>query len=162
MAKDKIDLYLDLDGVILRRTGGTDPKGRTEFEVAIHAFEFLAWCVENFRCYWLTSRSHDGGHEEIERAFRFAIPATSLPTDVRDLIQAITPAPWHGAKISGIDMSREFIWLDDNPDDVSLAKLQEENMAHRFVRISTDQSANDLQRVKQTLEELVTSRREVS
>jgi hypothetical protein len=162
MAKDDIDLYLDLDGVILRRTGGTDPKGRTEFEIAPHAFEFLAWCIGNFRCHWLTSRSHDGSHEEIERAFRFAIPATNLPTDVRDLICAITPAPWHAAKISGIDISRDFFWLDDNPEDVSLAKLRSENMAHRFIHVSTDQSADDLARVKMVLEGLITDRRDVS
>ena len=158
----KIDLFLDLDGVILRRTGSFDTKGRTEFEIAPYAYEFLGWCIQNFRCYWLTSRAHDGGHEEIERAFRFAIPAASLPSNVRDLIRAITPAPWQAAKIVGIDMSREFFWLDDNPDEASLAKLQEENMSYRFIHVSTDQSANDLERVKLVLEELKTGRQNVS
>ena len=57
-----IDLYLNLDGIILRRTGRTDFKGRNEFVVAPGAMEFLSWASEHFNCYWLTSRSHDGGY----------------------------------------------------------------------------------------------------
>ena len=53
-----IDLYLDLDGVILRRTGSSEFNGRVVFDVAPGAFEFLKWATENFHCYWLTSRSH--------------------------------------------------------------------------------------------------------
>ena len=41
-----IDLYLDLDGVFLRRTGRSDFKGRTEFEVVPDAMEFLSWAIE--------------------------------------------------------------------------------------------------------------------
>ena len=140
--------------MILRRTGDRDFNGRTEFEVAPHAFSFLAWCIENFRCYWLTSRSRDGSHEEIERAFRFAIPTTNLPTDVLDHIHSITPAHWLTEKISGIDMSRDFFWLDDNPSEASLAKLQKENMPDRFIRVSTDHASDDLERAKKILNEL--------
>ena len=139
--------------MILRRTGNRDFNGRTEFEIALHAFEFLAWCSENFRCFWLTSRSRDGSHAEIERAFRFAIPTTNLPTDVLNQIRSITPARWLTEKISGIDMSRDFFWLDDNPDNVSLAKLQKENMSDRFIRVSTDHASDDLGRAKKILEE---------
>ena len=62
-----IDLYLDLDGVILRRTGSSEFNGRVVFDVAPGAFEFLKWATENFHCFWLTSRSHDGTYDEIER-----------------------------------------------------------------------------------------------
>ena len=41
-----IDLYLDLDGVILRRAGRTEFGVRTEFDVAPHAMEFLSWAIE--------------------------------------------------------------------------------------------------------------------
>ena len=77
-----IDLYLDLDGVILRRTGRG---GRLAFEVAPGAMEFLSWATENFTCYWLTSRSHDGSIDGIERAFRFAIPTANMVSDVSAL-----------------------------------------------------------------------------
>ncbi len=86
-----IDLYLDLDGVILRRTGNTEFNGRVEFDVAPGAMEFLLWAVANFHCYWLTSRSHDGSIEEIERAFRFAIPTNNMAAETRNLIRSICP-----------------------------------------------------------------------
>ena len=42
-----VDLYLDLDGVILRRTGQPDFRGQTDFEVAPGAMEFLSWAIES-------------------------------------------------------------------------------------------------------------------
>ena len=133
------NLYLDLDGVILRRTGRTGFGGRTEFEVAPKAMDFLSWATENFSCYWLTSRSHDGGYEEIERAFRFAIPTTNIPDNVRRLIRAIRPAPWGREKVEGIDLSRDFYWVDDDPDDASVATLATAGKSSRLVVASSDQ-----------------------
>jgi hypothetical protein len=143
-----IDLYLDLDGVILRRTGRTEFGGRVEFIVAPGAMEFLAWAVENFNCYWLTARSVDGTYDEIERAFRFAIPTTNMAAETRDLIRSITPAPWSGSKVSGIDLSREFVWVDDDPDDASVAALESAGAASRLIVASTDGVPDDLVRVR--------------
>ena len=41
-----IDLYLDLDGIILRRTGRTAGKGRNEFAIAPGAMDFLSWAID--------------------------------------------------------------------------------------------------------------------
>jgi hypothetical protein len=146
-----IDLYLDLDGVILRRTGRTESRGRTEFEVAPGGMDFLSWAIENFNCYWLTSRSHDGTYDEIERAFRFAIPAANISNDVRQLIRAICPAPWGGGKVKGIDLSKDFYWVDDNPDDVSVDAMKNAGLKSRLILASTDQHPNDLERVRRQL-----------
>ena len=143
-----IDLYLDLDGVILRRTGRIEFGGKTGFDVAPGAIKFLAWAVDHFNCYWLTSRSHDGGYNEIERAFRFAIPTNTIPGEIKGLIRAIRPAPWGTAKVEGIDLSRQFFWLDDNPDDASVDALKEAGLASRLVRVSVDQRSDDLSRVR--------------
>ena len=147
MAKN-IDLYLDLDGVILRRTGRTEFGGRTEFEVAPDGMDFLSWAIENFNCHWLTSRSHDGTYGEIERAFRFAIPAANIPDDVRQLVRAIRPALWGGEKVEGIDLSRDFYWVDDNPDVASVGALEKAGLQGRLIFASTDQHPNDLERVR--------------
>ena len=148
-----IDLYLDLDGVILRRTGRTDLGGRTNFEVAPDAMEFLSWATDRFNCYWLTTRSHDGTYDEIERAFRLAIPATNLPDKIKKLIRAIRPAPWGKSKVEGIVMSNNFYWLDDDPDQVSVAALEEAGLQNRLFNVSTDQRLDDLERVKKLLED---------
>ena len=150
-----IDLYLDLDGVILRRTGNTEFNGRVEFDVAPGAMEFLSWAIENFHCYWLTSRSHDGSIEEIERAFRFAIPTTNMATETRNLSRAIRPAQWGVEKISGIDLSRDFYWIDDNPDSGSVAALEAAGKSSRLIIASTDERPDDLERVRELLENCI-------
>ena len=152
MAKN-IDLYLDLDGVILRRTGRTEFGGRTEFEVAPGGIDFLSWAIENFNCHWLTSRSHDGTYDEIERAFRFAISAISMAVETKDLIRAINPAPWGAEKVSGIDLSRDFYWVDDNPDSGSVAALEADGKTSQLIIASTDQRPDDLARVRKLLED---------
>jgi hypothetical protein len=148
------DLYLDLDGVILRRTGSIDIRGRTEFAVAPRAMDFLSWAIESFNCYWLTSRSHDGSYNEIERAFRFAIPANSLPVEIKDLIRAIGPAAWGVEKVSGIDLLREFYWVDDNPDDGSVNTLEKTGLTSHLIIASTDQRQAELDRVGEFLGEV--------
>jgi hypothetical protein len=146
-----IDLYLDLDGVILRRTGRTEFGGRTEFDVAPGGMEFMSWAIGNFNCYWLTTRSQDGSYEEIERAFRFAIPTTNIAEVTKKLIKAIRPARWAAAKIDGIDISREFFWLDDNPDQPSVDALEKAGLLERLIIVSTDRRPEDLVRVRKML-----------
>ena len=145
-----IDLYLDLDGVILRRTGRTEFGGRTEFEVAPGGIDFLSWAIENFNCHWLTSRSHDGTYDEIERAFRFAILTTSMAVETKALIRAICPAPWGAEKVSGIDLSRDFYYVDDNPDSGSVAAPGAAGKSSRLTVASTDQRP-DVSTIKQNL-----------
>ncbi|MFP6733947.1 MAG: hypothetical protein VB959_08915, partial [Rhodospirillales bacterium] len=124
----------------------------TEFEVAPGAIEFLSWAVENFNCHWLTSRSHDGTHDEIERAFRFALPATHLPDNIRSLIRSIVPARWDGKKIGGIDISRDFYWIDDDPDQASVDVLEKTGLLSRLILVSRDQRPDDLERLRDILE----------
>jgi hypothetical protein len=153
-----IDLYLDLDGVILRRTGNTEFNGRIEFEVATGAMEFLSWAVDNFNCYWLTSRSHDGTYDEIERAFRLA----GGSAEIKNLIRASLPAPWGAEKVSGIDLSRDFYYVDDNPDSGSVAALEAAGKASRLVIASTDQRPEDLTRVRHMLTRATHNQRDVA
>lgn len=157
-----IDLYLDLDGIILRRTGRTDLKGQNEFVVAPGAMEFLSWAADHFNCYWLTSRSHDGGYGCIERAFRFAIPANSIATETKRLIWAIRPVLWGTEKVSGIDLSKGFWWIDDNPDSGSMAALEYAGLSSRLVVASTDERPDDLTRVREVLEAATANQRDVA
>lgn len=157
-----IDLYLDLDGVILRRTDRAMFNGRVEFDVAPGAMEFLSWAIDNFQCYWLTSRSHDGTYDEIERAFRFAIPTTNMAVETKNLIRAIRPAQWGTEKISGIDLSRDFYWIDDNPDGGSVAALETVGKSSRMIVASTDQLPDDLERVWKLLASATSNQRDVA
>ena len=149
-----ISLYLDIDGVILRRTGRREFNGRTEFEVAPGAYEFMDWCIERFDCFWLTSRSHEGTYDGIEQAFRFAIPTTNLPAEVKARIHAIKPAAWPRAKIKGINVSEQFLWLDDDPDNASLEELERLGMSDRWIRVCTDQDPNHLEKISTRIDRI--------
>jgi hypothetical protein len=122
---------------------------------------FLSWAVETFSCYfscyWLTSRSRDGSIEEIERAFRFARGST----EVRGLVRAIRPAPWGVEKVSGIDLSRDFYWVDDDPDSGSVAALGTVGKSSRLIIASTDQLVDDLARVRKLLEKVTFNPRDL-
>jgi hypothetical protein len=146
-----ISLYLDLDGVILRRTGRTEFNGRTEFDVAPGAMEFLAWAVDNFDCHWLTARSHDGTYDEIERAFRLAIPTTNMAAETKALIRSIAPALWGAEKASGIDLSGDFTGLDDDPDAGSVVALEAVGAYSRLIVASTEKCRGDLVRFRDVL-----------
>jgi hypothetical protein len=144
-------LYIDIDGVLLRRTGRKWFNGSTEFEIAIGAYEFMDWCIERFDCFWLTTRSHEGTYVGIEKAFRFAIPTTNLPPEVRARIHAIKPAAWTRAKIKGIDTSKEFLWLDDDPDNASIEELERLGMSDRWIQAYTDLDPDYLKKAMELL-----------
>ena len=70
-----------------------------------------------------------------------------------ELIKAIRPAPWGEEKVSGIDLSRDFFWVDDDPDDGTMAALMAVGKSSRLIVASTDQRPDDLERVKRLLED---------
>jgi len=147
----KTKLYLDVDGVFLRRTGRETARGTSEFELAQFAEVFLRWCIHNFDCRWLTSRSRRGDIGEVERAFRHASAASGLTGDavgIRSLISSVPVANWGAWKASGIDPEEDFIWIDDNPEEASLEWLERNDLRQRYVHASTDLRPDDLTRVR--------------
>jgi hypothetical protein len=69
-------LFLDIDGVLLRRrhSGMFDA-----YELAPHCLEFLEWATIRFRCRWLSSRCRQGFLDGSHRAFRQAGGSLSDP-----------------------------------------------------------------------------------
>jgi len=144
-------LYLDVDGVVLRRTGTVTARGSTEFEIANSALAFLSWCVENFDCRWLTARSHEGEIAEVDRAFRHAVRSRDMSeqeyAELKVLVGGIPVARWGAMKAEAFVEEESFIWVDDNPDEGSLEWLAGCGLHDRLVVASTDQEPGDLVRV---------------
>jgi hypothetical protein len=80
-----------------------------------------------------------------------------MAVETRDLIRAIRPAPWGAEKVSGIDLTRDFYWVDDNPDNGSVAALEAAGKLSRLVVASTDRRPDDLERVRDLLERRYTN-----
>jgi hypothetical protein len=144
----KTKLYLDVDGVMLRR----NPQG---YQVANHALPFLRFAIDQFEVYWLTARSHQGDTAEVERAFCHALPnPTASKQDwnvLKALVSAIPVARWEQTKADAFGAEEDFYWIDDNPDALSLAWLKRHDFSGRLVEASTDQCPDDLARAQSVL-----------
>ena len=157
----KTKLYLDVDGVLLRRTGQKTSRGLTEFQIANHATSFLRFCTDHFDCWWLTARSREGSIAEVERAFRHAVrnPAASERDrdDLKALVSGIPVAAWGETKADAFSAGEDFYWVDDNPDEASISWLDQNGLSGRLVVAATDQRFDDLVRVQGVLQETESS-----
>jgi hypothetical protein len=153
----KTKLFIDVDGVLLRRTGQQTSRGLTEFLIANHATAFLSFCTEHFDCWWLTARSREGNLAEVERAFRHALrnPAASEQDrdDLEALVTDIPVAAWGEMKADAFSVEEDFYWIDDNPDKASKNWLEQHDLTDRLVGANTDRQLDDLVRVQGFLQE---------
>lgn len=132
-------LYLDLDGVLLRRRGS----GMFDaFELAPHCLEFLEWATTRFHCQWLSSRCRLGFLDGSRRAFRSAgAPLDDPRWGVLDLI---TPALWDTTKTEAIDPASNFYWIDDDPGDAERKWLRQHGHEDRWILVSAGRNPNAL------------------
>jgi hypothetical protein len=147
-------LYLDIDGVLLRRRRGNF-RVRDAFGVAPHALLFLTWAVQNFDVRWLSTRCQSGDAQQVCDAFRYALPATELPADWR-FVEAIPAVQWGARKIDAIDLSSDFYWCDDAHGDEALAMLTKRGKADRAIHVSVERDPEALLRARQILARALT------
>lgn len=105
-------LYLDIDGVLLT-TKNTQP--------AEYASEFINYIVKHFDCYWLTT------HCKGERANVLKYLSKYFSSATIDIIRCIKPTNWNTLKTEAIDMSEQFLWLDDRPFLAEIEILKRHN-----------------------------------
>jgi hypothetical protein len=126
-------LFLDIDGVLLRRR---QPGVFDAFDLAPGCLEFLEWATARFRCFWLTSRARTGWPDGIRRAFRAAGAVLDEPRwAILDLIES---APWTAHKSEAIDPKSDFWWIDDAPSAQDRDWLRVHGCEHRLLEISSD------------------------
>lgn len=97
--KSKVNIYLDIDGVLLVN----------EENLAIGAVEFIKCAVEHFDVYWLTTHSMDG---TTEHAIEYLNRAST--EDLRPWLEKFKPVTWSLRKTDAIDFSKPFLWFDDD------------------------------------------------
>jgi hypothetical protein len=138
-------LYLDVDGTLLRRSGHARLRG--ELAPATNLLRFFEWAAAGFECRWVTSRTRHGDVDRLLPVLRQAIG----PGDEWDRIQAIaasfaTPV-WRAFKAEAMDLGENFIWLDDAPEDESIAALHRAGRHACWVKVDIDRCPDDLRRV---------------
>jgi hypothetical protein len=125
-------LYLDIDGVLLRRrhAGMFDA-----FEIAPDCLDFLEWATSLFQCRWLSSRCRSGWPDGTRRAFRDA--GAPLDDPRWQVLNLIEPAVWTVNKTDAIDPTSDFWWLDDDPTDDARYWLRAHRREDRLIQLST-------------------------
>jgi hypothetical protein len=79
---------------------------------------------------------------------------TVLPTEIESLLRSVRPTTWAGNKVSAIDLSSNFAWLDDAPLLAEIAALRDRNLLSRLIVIDTNKDDDGLLRAKAAIEEL--------
>lgn len=105
------DIYLDIDGVLV----GT----RSPLEDTV---ELLRRIVIGFpdSAYWLTTHCRQGSNRCAEYLRRSGFPAR-LTEEAGALIR---PTDWDVLKTEAIDLTRDFLWLEDAPLQAELRVLR--------------------------------------
>ena len=139
----KIKLYIDIDGVLL----GHISKNNPQIVIAQHIDLFLQFCLDNFDCYWLTTHCKDGDEKN-------ALKYLSNYADEETLrsLSKIKPTHWNTLKTEAIDLTSDFIWIDDAPLDFEKELLKEHDHLDRWLSINTRRSPDDLARAVRLLE----------
>jgi hypothetical protein len=132
-------LYLDIDGVLLRRRHSGMFDG---FELSPHCLDFLTWVTSRFRCQWLSMRCRPGFLDGARRAFRAAgAPLDDPRWAVLNLIEA---AAWSVNKTEAVDVWSNFWWVDDNPSEHDRDWLRAHNRQDRLIEVSSDRDPDAL------------------
>lgn len=91
-----MNLYLDIDGVLLGCSTDTYAKG---------AIELIEYVTSEFDCYWLTAHGKGNSDDVVEYLSRY------FPPEMLERLERIKPARWVDLRTEGIDFNKKFIWL---------------------------------------------------
>jgi hypothetical protein len=123
MEQNRIKLYFDIDGVLLKR----------DSTLADNAEPFLEWCISNFDCFWSTTRDRVG-LDGIIAAFKGQLP--------EPLIQKIKPTQWLTLKTEAIDLKSNYYLIDDG-----LLATEREVVGDRWISVNVNRDPDGIKKV---------------
>jgi len=135
-----MNLYLDIDGVLL----GKEDSGSPEIRLALYAEEFLVFALAQFDCFWLTTHCQ-GRTEEV---LKYLAPYGS--TAFMALAAQVQPTQFRVMKTEAL--AGNFLWLDDAPMQCELDWLSTRGWLDRWIRVDTRHKPEDLRRAQHLLE----------
>jgi hypothetical protein len=111
-----MNIYLDIDGVLLTKQGQPSP----------HLKELLIEATTGYTPYWLTTHCK-GDLEHVQSHLKII-----LPQDLWSYIEMIKPTNWDVLKTDSIDFTQDFIWLDDAPMEAEKKVLESHGVLHKL------------------------------
>ncbi len=125
-----MNVYLDIDGVLL---------ANDKF-VAPHVDEFVAKCLERGEVYWLTTWCRGDSAPAIRR-----LAQTNMnPATIELLAKHAQPTNWHTAKTEAIDLSKPFLWFDDDLFPDERAELIKYGMLGNWIEVDLHKNPKQL------------------
>ena len=115
-----MNIYLDIDGVLLTKYGTLVPG----------APDFIKNIIDKHDVYWLTTWCKDG---KSDRAL--GILKKHFPKETMKHLTQIKPTTWRTWKTEAIDFSKGFRWIDDMIFPEEERVLKENNAEDKLVLI---------------------------
>ena len=116
-----MNLYLDIDGVLLGCSTDTYAKG---------AIELIEYVTSEFDCYWLTTHCKGDIASAIEYLSRY------FPPYIIEKLEKVKPTYWEDLKTEGIDFDSNFIWLDDYPFQAEESVLENFGASDSLIKVN--------------------------
>ena len=126
-----MNLYLDIDGVLLDYNTDTYAKG---------AIELIEYVTSEFDCYWLTTHCKGDSTPTIKYLSGY------FPPEIIEKLKKVKPTYWETLKTEAIDFDKNFIWLDDYPFQAELSVLENFGMPDSIYRVNLA-NENELENV---------------
>lgn len=125
-----INLYLDIDGVILTKDG----------RPAEGAEVLLDFVLKHFDCYWLTTHCRHGVNKTQSYLSQY------FPIEFSQKFKAFKETDWTDLKTEAIDLESEFFWLEDYPLSVELQVLMKHDKMDSLIKVDLNHK-NELTRI---------------
>lgn len=125
-----MNVYLDIDGVLLAN----------EENAASHVHEFLGLIHDRFpnSTYWLTTHCRGNARTAVERL------SLVLPPETIELLHGIKPTMWRTAKTEAIDISKPFLWFDDDLFEDEREVLTSHNALDNWIEVDLAKDQDQL------------------
>ena len=112
-----MNLYIDIDGVLLTKNGDPAPCVK----------EFLIEATTNHTSYWLTTHCKGDAIHAVSHLKR------KLPEELWGYIEKIKSTNWDVLKTDGIDFTQDFRWFDDAPMMAEVKLLEEKGVVDKLI-----------------------------
>lgn len=130
-------IYLDIDGVLVTAKHTRAAPG---------VEEFVRFITANFTCYWLTTHCKGNSASALKYLAQFLDSGT-----LGLLARSVRATHWDTLKTEGIDLTAPFYWLDDQPFQAEIARLQAAGVADRLVTVDLNRP-NELLTIQSILQ----------
>ena len=134
---DKMKIYLDIDGVLLKKN----------LTMPEYGVEFIQFLITNFDCYWLTTHCRGGHNKAVDYLSKY------YPASTVEKLRMIKQTDWTDLKTEAMDLHSHFIWLEDFPFESEKLVLRKHNKIDALITINLNRK-DELELVEKQIQSI--------